>query len=95
MYAFGKLTWDPNLKTEEIIEDFCRRYYGRASAPMIAYWSLLEEGLRESWKTGVPVNWRDQQRAVWIQKALLQADSKVVQDRIRATFAMHKSYWPE
>jgi hypothetical protein len=95
MYAFGKWTWDPDLKAEEIIEDFCRRYYGRASAPMIAYWNLLEEGLRESWKTSVPVNWRDQQRAVWIQKALLQADSKVVQDRIRATFAMHKSYWPE
>ena len=55
MYAFGKLTWNPDLKTEEIIADFCRRYYGKASDPMIAYWNLLEEGLRESWNTNAPV----------------------------------------
>jgi hypothetical protein len=95
MYAFGKLAWNPDLAIEEIIADFCHRYYGRASAPMIRYWSLLEEGLRESWKTNAPVDWRDQHRAAWIEKALSQAESKTVQDRIRATFAMHKSYWPE
>jgi hypothetical protein len=95
MYAFGRLIWNPDLKAEEIIVDFCRRYYGRASAPMITYWNLLEEGLRESWQTSAPVSWRDQQRAALIQKALLQAESKIVQDRIGATFAMHKSCWPE
>jgi alpha-glucuronidase len=95
MYAFGKLIWNPDLTADEIIEDFCRRYYGKASDPMITYWNLLEEGLRESWETSAPVNWRDQQRAVLIQKALLQAENKIVQDRIRATFALHKSCWPE
>ena len=95
MYAFGKLTWNPDLKTEKIIADFCRRYYSRASDPMIAYWNLLEEGLRESWNTNGPVNWRNQQRAALIEKALSQAESVRTRYRIHATFAMHRSYWPE
>jgi hypothetical protein len=61
---------------------------------MVTYWILLEQGLRESWATTAPVNWRDQQRAGLTQKALAQAEDKIVQDRNRATSAMHKSCWP-
>jgi hypothetical protein len=89
MYAFGKLTWNPALKVEDIVVDFCRRYYGKASDPMIAYWNLLEEGLRESWSTNGPVDWRDRKRVALVRKALSQAESKTVQNRIRATAAMH------
>ncbi len=89
LYAFGRLLWNPELTPEEIIVDFCHRYYGKASAPMIVYWNLLEEGLRESWHTSSPVNWRDQERIVQITKALSQAESKAVQNRIRAIAAMH------
>ena len=96
MYAFGKLTWNPELTTDEIIADFCRRYYGKASDSMIAYWNLLEEGLRESWNTDAPVNWRDQQRAVLIEKALSQvADDARARYRIHTIKALHRSYWPE
>ena len=96
MYAFGRLTWNPQLTTDEIIADFCRRYYGRASEPMIAYWTLLEDCLRESWNTDTPVNWRDQQRAALIEKALsLVADNAKERYRIHAIKAMHRSYWPE
>ena len=89
LYAFGRLMLNPALTPEEIIVDFCHRYYGKASAPMIVYWNLLEEGLRESWNTNSPVNWRDQERIVQIKKALSQAESKAVQNRIRAIAAMH------
>jgi hypothetical protein len=98
MYAFGRLTWDPKLTTDEIIADFCRRYYGKASDPMIAYWNLLEEGLRESWNTNGPVNWRNQQRAAMMEKALLQAAQAGdvrARYRIHTTANMHRSYWPE
>jgi hypothetical protein len=90
MYAFGKLMWDPGLRADEIIADFCRRYYGRAGGAMIAYWSLLEEGLRESWSTEKPVDWRERNRIDWIKKALSEAENAQIADRIRAAAALHK-----
>ena len=92
MYAFGKLTWNPDLKADEIIADFCNRYYGDASQTMIAYWGLLEEGLRESWSSASssPINWRDDKRRELVKKALSEAHNKQIEDRIRATAALHK-----
>jgi len=90
MYAFGKLMWNPGLRPDEIIADFCRRYYGRASESMIAYWSLLEEGLRESWQTERPVDWRDAKRRDCIKKALSEAENPQISARIRAAAALHK-----
>jgi hypothetical protein len=90
MYAFGKLMWNPDLRAEEIIADFCQRYYGSASQTMTRYWGLLEEGLRESWKTDKPVNCQDGKRRELIRTALSQAESKSIADRIRATAEMHR-----
>jgi len=89
MYAFGKLTWNPELTPQEIIDDFCAKYYGRAAPPMARYWSTLEEGLRESWSTDRPIDWRDQKRAELIKQALSEADSQAIGDRIRAAAALH------
>lgn len=89
MYAFGKLMWSPDMACNDIISDFCRRYYGKASEPMIRYWTLLEEGLRESWRTTTPIDWRNGKRLVQVRMALSQAEDKVIQDRIRATAALH------
>jgi len=89
MYAFAKLSWNPDLSPQEIIADFCKRYYGAASGPMMAYWNLLEEGLCESWKTDKPIDWRDAQRVEVIKKALAQAGSDQVARRIRDTAALH------
>jgi hypothetical protein len=89
MYAYAKLAWNPDLKTEKIIADFCRRCYSKASEPMITYWTLLEEGLRESWKSGGPVDWRDTKRAALLKAALAQANDADVQERIRAVAALH------
>jgi hypothetical protein len=90
MYAFGKLTWNPDLKAQEIIDDFCAKYYGRAGRTMAAYWNTLEEGLRESWSTNRPIDWRDQKRIDLIKQSLSLAEDKTTADRIRATAALHK-----
>lgn len=90
MYAFARLAWNPHLSPEAIIEDFCRGYYGAASGTMIAYWNLLEEGLRESWQTDKPVDWRDAQRLELVKKAFASADSDQVKRRIRETAALHE-----
>ena len=90
MVAYGKLAWNPDLKAEDLIADFCRRYYGKAAEPMIAYWNLLEDGLRESWHTTAPADWRDPKRLVEIKKALSLAEDKTIENRIRATAAMHE-----
>jgi len=90
MYAFGKLAWNPNLKPQEIIDDFCAKYYGRAGQTMAAYWNALEEGLRESWHTDRPIDWRDQKRIELIKQSLSLAENKTTADRIRATAALHK-----
>lgn len=89
MYAFGKLAWNPDLTVREIIEDFCKRYYGASSDAMVAYWSLLEEGLRESWGTDKPIDWRDAQRMDAIRKAMALADSDQVRQRIQHTAELH------
>ncbi|MEW6355478.1 MAG: DUF4838 domain-containing protein [Planctomycetota bacterium] len=90
MYAYAKLCWNPDLTPEEIIEDFCRRRYGGAAQAMMDYWNLLEEGLRESWTTQDPIDWRDGQRRDAVRKALSQADSEQVERRIRSTAALHQ-----
>ena len=82
--------WNPDLRAEEIIADFCRRYYGSAGQTMTAYWNLLEESLRESWNTGKPADWRDRQRMDLIEKAITLAESKPIADRIRATAVLHR-----
>ena len=87
--ASGLEGWKRNLRAEEIIADFCHRYYGSASDTMTLYWSVLEEGLRESWNTDKPVDWRDTRRRDLIRTALSQAESKSIADRIRATAGLH------
>lgn len=90
MYAFGKLTWNPRLKPEEIIDDFCMKYYGRSGRTMAAYWGLLEEGLRESWDTQSLIDWRDAKRLDLLKQAISQADNETIARRIQATAALHK-----
>ena len=84
MVAFARLAWNPDLELDAILADFCRGYYGKASEPMIAYWNLMEEGLRESWRSDAPIDWRDQQRAALVKDALSKAEDASTQKRIRA-----------
>ncbi|MBI3947047.1 MAG: DUF4838 domain-containing protein [Armatimonadetes bacterium] len=90
MYAFARLAWDPELTVDALISDFCRRYYGSAAPAMAAYWGLLEEGLRESWRTETPVDWRDEPRRQLVRQALQEAESERIRQRIRAAAALHK-----
>lgn len=46
IYAAARLLWQPELSWEELVKDFCRRYYGEAAEAMSAYWLELERGMR-------------------------------------------------
>jgi len=94
MYAFAKLTWNPGLTRDEIISEFCAKYYGRAAGTMTAYWNALEEGLRESWNTSGPIDWRDRQRLELAKKALAEADNQQIESRIRSTARLHQLVLP-
>ena len=90
MYAYARLAWNPDLELEEIVADFCDHYYGEASKPMQAYWNLLEEGLRESWQSDAPIDWRDKQRTALIHKVLSSVKDPIAKRRILATAVKHK-----
>jgi hypothetical protein len=94
MYAFAKLTWNPELTRDEIVSEFCAKYYGRSAGTMTAYWNALEEGLRESWTTRGPIDWRDQRRLDLAKKALAEADNKRIESRIRSTASLHQLVLP-
>ena len=90
MYAFARLTWDADLEPDAILRDFCSRYYAAAAEPMVAYWRALEEGLRESWQTDAPPDWRDEVRLGLIRDALeLAGDDEDTRRRVRATAELH------
>jgi hypothetical protein len=42
MYVAARLMWNPELSGEELVGDFCARYYGEAAAAMYDYWMGLE-----------------------------------------------------
>lgn len=90
MYAFGRLMWNPDLTCEEIVQEFCGKYYGRAAGTMAAYWNALEEGLRESWTTTTAIDWRDAKRLELLKQALIEAKDQQIEVRIRSTAAMHQ-----
>ncbi|PYV41199.1 MAG: hypothetical protein DMG06_17875, partial [Acidobacteria bacterium] len=50
MYAYAHLIWDPNQSVQQIIEGYCRKYYGAAEAPMLSHWLALEQAKGE-WKS--------------------------------------------
>jgi hypothetical protein len=49
MYAYACLMWDPNQSVQQIIEGYCRKYYGPAEAPMLSHWLALEQA-KGDWK---------------------------------------------
>ena len=95
MYAFAKLSWNPELTHDQIIHDFCTKHYGRAAETMEAYWNALEEGLRESWTTTTPIDWRDAKRLELAKKALAEASDRQTEARVRDTARLHQLALPE
>ena len=60
-WVYSKLTWDPYLDLDELVEDFCRKVYGDAAPYMLEYHRLLKEGWDRGNEEGpikVTVNYR-------------------------------------
>ncbi len=54
-YAAAKLLWNPDIDLDELLEDFCSRFYGPAGSAMFEYWTLLENAVSDSdWN---PATW--------------------------------------
>ncbi len=46
-YLLARLLWNPNLKTNDLISEFCDAYYGEASEDVQAYISLITSNLQK------------------------------------------------
>jgi len=44
-YVFTKLTWNSNYNLGSIIDDYCDKFYGAASASMKEYFAMLEDSM--------------------------------------------------
>ncbi len=42
-YVLGKLSWDPTLNVDTLLDDYCKHFYGPAAAPMRNSWQLQED----------------------------------------------------
>ena len=42
LYVYAKLIWNPEAKWQELVEDFCSRYYGKAAFPMTNQWMRIQ-----------------------------------------------------
>ena len=47
-YVRAHLAWDLDQDPAELIDDFCRRFFGPAAQPMERYYMAVEEALRET-----------------------------------------------
>ena len=76
LYVYAKLIWDPEAKWQELVEDFCRRYYGKAASPMADQWLRIQG----------EVDWQRHREECLadIQEAKSLADNDKVLARIQA-----------
>jgi hypothetical protein len=47
-YVTTKVNWDVNLKYEDILDDFCKNFYGPAAEPMKKYYRALDRAVQQS-----------------------------------------------
>ncbi len=48
VWVFSKLLWDPTLDIDELIEEFCNYYYGKASDDVVQYIKTLHKFISQS-----------------------------------------------
>jgi hypothetical protein len=51
-YLAAKLLWNPALKPEEILNEYCTRFYGKSALPMRRYWERFERAMAETAMAG-------------------------------------------
>ncbi|MBI3920546.1 MAG: DUF4838 domain-containing protein, partial [Armatimonadetes bacterium] len=47
-YVAAKVAWDANSTYEDLLEDYCRDYFGSAAAPMKGYYQALDLAVQQS-----------------------------------------------
>lgn len=47
-YVRARLAWDLDLKAEDLVRDFCDRFFGPAAKPMRRYYTTVERAIRDT-----------------------------------------------
>jgi Domain of unknown function (DUF4838) len=53
MYVYPRLLWHPELSSDALIADYCRRSYGAAAMPMLRHWLAIQDA-REHFRSAKP-----------------------------------------
>ncbi|MCX6984366.1 MAG: DUF4838 domain-containing protein [Lentisphaerae bacterium] len=56
LYLTAKLLWNPDQNVDELLNEYYGRFYGTASEPMKAFWTLAEEIWMTRSSLGDPIN---------------------------------------
>ncbi len=89
-YLLAKLLWRPETDAREVIEEFCRLYYGRAAPSVLQYVDLLHDYYEQQDR---PLRWNDASRAdgvVYDDDFVQQADDILAQGEMLAQTAAQK-----
>lgn len=74
-YLRGKLAWDVDRDVGALMQDFCQRFFGPASGPMLSYYRLVEGHLDDSMhhpESGMSD--LDLRMALWNEQVLSKAE---------------------
>jgi len=47
-YVFSRISWNPQYDLGMIVDDYCNRYYDKASEPMKRFFSILEDAMAKT-----------------------------------------------
>ena len=87
-YVASQLLWDVNQSAEKLVDDFCRDLFGKAAAPMQAYFGFLEQRWM-SRPSGSPVMWQGSfdpsQLEIWPAAACVEARRLLAQAEAAAS----------
>jgi len=48
LYFAGRLMWNADLSTDALLQDYCDKLFGPAAKPMMEYFTLIDQRLRDS-----------------------------------------------
>ncbi len=69
-YLNARLLWDPDLSVDELMDDYCARFYGPAAEPMARFWDRCAELYLD-----------DAQRAIYTVATIDELEAYILQAR--------------
>ena len=54
LYLWNKLSWNPDINEDILLEEYCKRMFGPAAETMLKYWQLLGDSWENSRWSNLP-----------------------------------------